>query len=928
MSVGLRITNECACYFAGGCIAGDDLQIPELITGTLTSWEANDMKLISKISALFFACGMTVSMSLANAASFTARPSTEPLATVDLSGTWDFTPQGRQKTTIQVPGGGWGKQGFTDVVEADYETTISVADIGQPQVTWLEFGAVNYQADLYIDDQFIATSVQAYTPASFDISDYVEPGQTHAIRVHVKGMGARMHNGRSIDPNGAASWAFEDPENRTHVFLPSGIFRSAELKIYPQVYISDVFVRPSVKSTELSYDVCLRNESDSAATLTLSGSLDSWNGDAWEYPALPSQAISLAAGVQTNITVGPLSWDLGTDSYWWPNVPYEKGYQAKLHDLKLALSLADDEVHKASVRFGFRECTQEPDGLGNTCYFLNGIRVNFRGDSLQGANYDRIDYGGGQGNAYDTYPGFLSGENGWPKAVDNFQRLNYNVVRIHQIPASPYMLDVCDEMGLMIINETAIRGAGDQQDFTAGWDNMVNHTKALFTRDRNHASILKLSVANEPDWSGSAGARAVEFIEDLYNAAMEVDGTRPISIDTGAGPYNEITHPNFALFPHYGEYNNKWGQYTDEVYARADRPYGCGEFIWDKDNTRQGFAWFATATQAMRAKGASDTRPYTLLSAWSSVIPGTKTRDMRLENPPWNAEVLYPLYGEDNLSDPWSNSQILRLQAAYNPVLVADAEYWEATKLSNAHGDWPAATPFLAPNKTITRTLNIYNDTFSGTDVDVFWELRKGSATGEMLDSGEIHATVPLGYVLNKDITFTTPSLSNGSVLYLMLRAEKNGLEMFREESARFTVVNQEKLSGEAFGTTPSYAPGNEYDKASDGNVSTFFDYAQANGGYTGIDLGPDNEAKVSYILYTPRGGHEGRMVGGQFQGSKTGEAADYTTLHTVESEPQGATTVLIDSKEAYRYLRYVAPDGSYGNIAEMTFFSYLPDSE
>ena len=79
----------------------------------------------------------------------------------------------------------------------------------------------------------------------------------------------------------------------------------------------------------------------------------------------------------------------------------------------------------------------------------------------------------------DTLPGFLPGTNGWPKAVDNYQRLNYNFIRIHQEPASPYMLDVCDEKGLMVMEETAIRGSSNDQDFAAGHDNMVNHLIAF-----------------------------------------------------------------------------------------------------------------------------------------------------------------------------------------------------------------------------------------------------------------------------------------------------------------------------------------------------------------------------------------------------------------------------------------------------------------
>lgn len=709
---------------------------------------------------------------------------TAPVTNLNLSGTWTFTPSGGSPTTIQVPGGGWKKQGF-NTAEADYETTISIPSIGQPQVTMLKFGAVNYQADLYIDGNFIESSTQSHTPAAFDITDHVTPGNSHDIRVHVKGRAALLNNGRAIVPDGAGSWSQT---------LTDGIFRSAELLVYPAIYIEDVFVRTYITNTSLYYDVWLRNASASSNSVTLSGSLSSWNGGSWSYPSLPSQPVNLASNSLTKVTVGPVHWSLGPDSYWWPNVPYESGYTAQLHNLDLSISGGGS--HQTSVRFGFRECRQGPDGLGNTVYFLNDIRVNFRGDSLQGANYDRID-NGGQGNAYDTLPGFLPGTNGWAMAVDNFQRLNYNVVRIHQIPASPYMLDVCDEMGLMIINETGIRGSGAAQDFGAGATNMIHHVKQLFTRDRNHACVVRLSQSNEPDWGYNDSA---EFQQALYDAAMEVDGTRPISIDaawydyhpsSAYGGVDDGDADNFNVIRHYGEGNNKWGQYTDEVFERTDRPYGSGEHIWYADNTRQGFAWFATSTQAMRAKGASDIRPYTLLSAWASVIPGVSTNEMELEEPPaeWGiATPLYPLYGENNLSDPWGNDLIQRVQAGFSPVLVVDVDYWENAKLSNTDGDWPAVVPPVGVGATDTRSLRVYNDTFAGTNVAVFWELRQGSAAGAVVDSGSTNLSIPLGHSQVHDIAITTPAVPYGTHLFLVLRAEKGGVELFREESQYFDV--------------------------------------------------------------------------------------------------------------------------------------------
>ena len=49
------------------------------------------------------------------------------------------------------------------------------------------------------------------------------------------------------------------------------------------------------------------------------------------------------------------------------------------------MATAGGATHTLPVRFGFRQIVQVGDH-----YELNGVRVNFRGDSLQGANYDSI----------------------------------------------------------------------------------------------------------------------------------------------------------------------------------------------------------------------------------------------------------------------------------------------------------------------------------------------------------------------------------------------------------------------------------------------------------------------------------------------------------------------------------------------------------
>ena len=691
------------------------------------------------------------------------------IASVDLAGTWGFTPAGRSATSITVPGGGWYKQGFTDVNEAVYSRTITVPNSGQPQSTWIEFGAVNHQATLSVDGQTVASRTTAFTPSNFDISAYAAPGTTHTITVDVKGRGALKNpaNGRYLVPD-AADWAEA---------VPQGIFRSAFLRVYPAVYVSDTFVRTSVANQTLTYDVSVTNTSGAARSVTLTGSLASDNGASFNYPALPSSTVTVAAHSTVKVTVGPVAWNLGSSSYWWPNVPYRQGYRAQLHRLTVHAATDDGRTSDATYRFGFRESSQNGE-----YYYLNGVRVNFRGDNLQGADFDRIN-NGGKGDAYDTLPGFLapsSGNGGWPQAVDNYQRLNYNVVRIHQEPASPYMLDVADEMGLMIIDETGIRGSNSLQDFVAGHDNMVDHARALTLRDRNHPAVIRWSQSNEP---GSSGMDSEQFEKDLYAAMNGNDGTRPVSVDAWVGapanPYPTMTYANFDVFGHYLD---GFGAYGEKVVSVPGRPDGEGEYIWPKCNTKQGFEWFATTMVAKRGKDASDLRPYTLLSAWAGVIPGVRTTDFTPE------EGGHPVYGADNLSDPWSNPQFQRVQAAFNPVAAIDLPYWSASGVSDSNGTFPLpqAVPGYAANSTVNRTISVFNDDFTGTAVGFAWSARLDSATGPVITSGNTTLTVPLGSKATQTVSFTAPS--SGSRVYLVLSTSKAGTTVFSDAVEYFTL--------------------------------------------------------------------------------------------------------------------------------------------
>jgi len=116
---------------------------------------------------------------------------------------------------------------------------------------------------------------------------------------------------------------------------PQGIFRSAQLVVYPQACISDVFVRPSVANAGLYYDVWDYQWFDQFEESCPSGNLTSWNGDNWSYTNHSRSAVSVAAGSVSKVTIGPVRGIWEVLHIGGPNVPYQSGYTAKLHNLNL-----------------------------------------------------------------------------------------------------------------------------------------------------------------------------------------------------------------------------------------------------------------------------------------------------------------------------------------------------------------------------------------------------------------------------------------------------------------------------------------------------------------------------------------------------------------------------------------------------------------
>jgi hypothetical protein len=184
-----------------------------------------------------------------------------------------------------------------------------------------------------------------------------------------------------------------------------------------------------------------------------------------------------------------------------------------------------------------------------------------------------------------------------------------------------------------------------------------------------------------------------------------------------------------------------------------------------------------------------------------------------------------------------------------------------------------------------------------------------GATTYTYADSGLSQST-PYSYTVEA-VAGTTTSAPSGALSVTTLAASTST-----------------QLTGTVIGTSGSWNnDGDTVADAFDGNLNTFFDAPTGNGDWAGLNLG--SPYTITSISYAPRVGLESRMIGGQFQVSSTPDfSSNVITLATISTQPpDGYTTINIPSSAyagtagAYQYVRYLSPDNSFGNIAELDFY-------
>ena len=426
------------------------------------------------------------------------RPQFERADWVNLNGEWSFaldlSDSGRDRDfynskgfeqRITVPFAPESKLsgiGYTDFINSVwYQRMIQIPSAWQGKRVKLNFGAVYYESEVYIDGRFVGRHYGGSDSFSFDITDFVGDGKEHSIVVHAE---SDLRSG--TQPGGKQStnyYSYGCSYTRT-----TGIWQTVWMEAVDDMALERVQVVTDIDNEQI---VVIPTYYNVAGGNTLSV-------EVLDGGKVVAHAESAAVqGV-------PVVVALKKAKLWSPESPflYDVVYEVK------------DAEGKTLDRVDAYVCMRKVHIDGNKIY-LNNEPYYQRLVLDQGFYPDGI----------WTAPS----DEALKHDIEMSKAAGFNGARLHQKVFEERFHYWADELGYIVWGEMAswdkdFNSVAAARNFLSEWGNIV-------VRDRNHPALIVWTPFNEE--FGVPSNEAGRFLTDVYNETRRLDPTRPVNTVSG-----------------------------------------------------------------------------------------------------------------------------------------------------------------------------------------------------------------------------------------------------------------------------------------------------------------------------------------------------------------------------------------------------------
>lgn len=387
------------------------------------------------------------------------------------------------------------------------------------------FEGVMTDAEVKVNGRLAGTKHQgAFYAFKYDISGLVNYGKENLLEVTVD----KHSSNKSVNA----------AEREADYWIFGGIFRPVWLEVLPPCYIDDI-------SIDAKADGSFRTKA------TVNGKRNTLNIKIFDKRGKLVAQKEWAAGNTREYTI-----DVKHPDLWSSEFPH-------LYKVVYTLLSGAKPVHTVEKKFGFRTVeVKQRDGI-----YLNGVKMKFKG-------VNRHSFRPESGRTTSYYNSV--------EDVSLIKEMNMNAVRMSHYPPDRHFLDVCDSMGLYVIDELA--GWHGHYDTPTG----SLRVKEMVEYDRNHPSIVIWANGNE----GGSNPE-LDHLFDKYdlqkrvvihpwklNNGIETQHYRQYNY--GVGNFEngrEIVMPTEFL---HGWFDGGHGAGLDDYWSRMwSNPLSAGGFLWD-----------------------------------------------------------------------------------------------------------------------------------------------------------------------------------------------------------------------------------------------------------------------------------------------------------------------------------------------------------
>jgi len=485
--------------------------------------------------------------------------------TLDLPHDWSIEDlPGQQKDSIIGPFSkssiGKMSTGYTVGGTAWYRKNFTTSKNDENKVVYLQFDGVYMNADIWVNGKLAGNHPNGYTSFYYDITPFLNPaGQANTVAVCVKneGKNSRWYSG-------------------------SGIYRHTWLTVVNPVHIGvwGLHVEtPSVNENlaEVNVSANLINSGKENKPVTVKVEILDPSG-------------KVVGNSEGNITVQPNVTNkidqrisVSTPELWSTDNP-------KLYTAKVSVLEDGNETDSQNVTFGVRSIHFD----AQTGFTLNGKSIELKGGCYH----------------HDNGPlGAAAIDRAEERKMEIFKSAGLNAIRCSHNPPSPYLLDVCDRLGILVIDEVTDmwekpKNENDYAQFFKEW--WQKDVQSMLLRDRNHPSIIMWSIGNEiSEATDTAGLRIAKKLAAEVRKFDTSRGVTQALVDfmaftTGKSGWDamaplanelDVAGYNYA-YNKYEEHHEKYPNrimYASEfmpLYALDNwkmvekHPYVIGNFAW------------------------------------------------------------------------------------------------------------------------------------------------------------------------------------------------------------------------------------------------------------------------------------------------------------------------------------------------------------